>query len=207
MDHDDRNEQINRGPRDAAGVGPYARERESLVPLSTLSSWSVSDGEPDVRGWDVATVSGRQLGSVKDLLIDAKAGEVVLLDVDLAGSDTHSLVPIRVVQIDRARRVILMDSADLPDSAVRDAARPVPVDVADDNDRGVRRSVRYPDREVGVERTRLVDDVAPPADFSADARVDRDSAGDAARDAARDAAMIDRRRAERRKIDRMSTDF
>ncbi|MFI5228450.1 MAG: PRC-barrel domain-containing protein [Gemmatimonadales bacterium] len=199
----DRNDRIDRAPRDAAGVGPYARERESLVPLSTLSSWSVSDGEPDVRSWDVKTVSGRQIGSVKDLLIDAKAGEVVLLDVDLAGSDKHSLVPIRVVQIDRARRVILMDSADLPDSAVRDATRLVATDVAEANDKGARRSVRYPDREVGVERTRLVDDVAPPADFSAGARAERDPASDAVRDE----AMVDRRRAERRKIDRMSTDF
>jgi sporulation protein YlmC with PRC-barrel domain len=190
----DDNDRIDRASRDAAGVGPYAREREGLVPLSSLSSWSVSEGEPDVRGWEVRTVAGRQLGSVKDLLIDAKAGEVVMLDVDLAGSDRHSLVPIRVAQIDRGRRVILMDSADLTDVTVRG---PVGTSAQEASDPSAQRSVRYPDREVVVERTRLVDDVAPPADYSAGARIDRD---------AHDAA-IDRRRAERRKIDRMSTDF
>lgn len=190
----DDNDRIDRASRDAAGVGPYAREREGLVPLSSLSSWSVSEGEPDVRGWEVRTVAGRQLGSVKDLLIDAKAGEVVMLDVDLAGSDRHSLVPIRVAQIDRGRRVILMDSADLTDVTVRG---PVGTSAQEANDASAQRSVRYPDREVVVERTRLVDDVAPPADYSAGARIDRD---------AQDAA-IDRRRAERRKIDRLSTDF
>ncbi|HXD50024.1 MAG TPA: PRC-barrel domain-containing protein [Gemmatimonadaceae bacterium] len=190
----DDNDRIDRASRDAAGVGPYAREREGLVPLSSLSSWSVSEGEPDVRGWEVRTVAGRQLGSVKDLLIDAKAGEVVMLDVDLAGSDRHSLVPIRVAQIDRGRRVILMDSADLTDVTVRG---PVGTSAQEASDASAQRSVRYPDREVVVERTRLVDDVAPPADYSAGARIDRD---------AQDAA-IDRRRAERRKIDRMSTDF
>lgn len=195
MDHNDR---IDRGARDAAGVGPYAHERAGLVPLSTLSSWSVSDGEPDVRGWEVRTVAGRHLGSVKDLLIDAKAGEVVMLDVDLAGSDRHSLVPIRVAQIDRGRRIILMDSADLTDVTVRG---PVGTHAVEAGDATAGRVVRYPDREVVVERTRLVDDVAPPADYSASSRIDREAARDA-----QDSA-IDRRRAERRKIDRMSTDF
>ena len=105
----------DRHDRDAAGVGPYARERERLTSLASLGSWKVSEGDADVRGWEIRTVSGRQLGSVADLLIDADAGEVVMLDVDLPGTDRHTFVPIRVVQIDRAKRVILMDSADLPD--------------------------------------------------------------------------------------------
>src|ERR1700760_4693584 len=112
MEHDDRN------GRDAAGVGPYARERETLTALSSLESWKVSDGDPDIRGWEVRTVSGRQLGSVADLLIDADAGEVVLLDVDLPASDRHTFVPIRVAQLDRGRRVVLMDSADIPESGL-----------------------------------------------------------------------------------------
>src|ERR1700742_2142168 len=110
MDHNDRN------GRDAAGIGPYARERETLTPLSTLDSWKVSDGEPDIRGWEVRTVAGRQLGSVADLLVDADAGEVVLLDIDLPGTDRHTFVPIRVAQLDRARRVVLMNSADVPEA-------------------------------------------------------------------------------------------
>src|SRR5690349_8776502 len=108
----------DRTGRDIAGVGPYARERETLVPLSTLGSWTVSDGEPDIRGWEIRTVSGKQLGAVSDLLIDEKAGEVVMLDVDLPGTDRHTFVPIRVVQIDRERRIVVMDSADLPASGV-----------------------------------------------------------------------------------------
>jgi len=186
MEHNDRN------GRDAAGVGPYARERENLVALKTLGSWKVSDGEPDIRGWDVRTVSGRQLGSVSDLLVDPNAGEVVLLDIDLPGSDRHTFVPIRVVQIDRVRRLILMDSADLPDS---DLVRTERSAIADR--RGADpRSVRYPASggEVLVERPPIVDDPiaraeAPPLDV-----ID-------------DAAIAERRRNERRRINRMSTDF
>ena len=188
MDRNDRQQ------RDAAGVGPYAQEREKLLPLSSLDSWTVSDGEPDIRGWDITTVNNRQLGTVEDLLVDTDAGEVVLIDVDLPGSDRHTFVPIRVVQIDRERRVVLMDSADLPASAIERAGPVPPVDrrVTDARNAG---TVRYPraDREVVIERPVMPDDVR---------RRDGSSASDLAT-----AAGDERRRAERRRIQRVSTDI
>lgn len=167
----------DRQGRDAAGIGPYARERESLTALSSLDSWKVSDGDPDIRGWDVRTVSGRQLGCVSDLLIDADAGEVVLLDIDLPGTDRHTFVPIRVVEIDRTRRIILMDSADIPESDLVRTER-TPTGESRAADAGV---VRYPatDREVIADRAPLAD-VDP---------------------------STERRRADRRRIDRLSTDL
>ena len=59
-----------RRARDAAGIGPYARERERLVPLSQMGGWNVIDGEPDIRSWEVKTLSGRVLGHVRELLVD-----------------------------------------------------------------------------------------------------------------------------------------
>ena len=61
--------------------------------------------------------SGRAIGTVRDLLVDRKAGEVVLLDLDLAGGDRRGRAPIRAVQIDRKARVVRMDSSDLLDGA------------------------------------------------------------------------------------------
>ena len=180
MEHNDRN------ARDAAGVGPYAREREQLVPLSTLGSWSVSEGDPDIRGWEIRTVSGRQLGSVNDLLIDAKAGEVVMLDVDLPGTDKHTFVPIRVAQIDRERRIVLMDSADLPQTNISRTAATVAPEVEPGAG-----TIRYPDRE--VVRDRALADGARADDLAPE---DVDSA-----------PLVDRRRGDRRKIDRLSTDL
>src|SRR3982751_2603069 len=102
-----------RRARDAAGIGPYARERERLVPLSDLGGWNVESGEPDIRSWEVRTLSGRHLGAVRELLVNPDGGEVVMLDVALAGAAGHAYLPIRVVEIDRARRVIRADSGDL----------------------------------------------------------------------------------------------
>ena len=180
----------DRETRDAAGVGPYARERERLVALSTLDSWKVSDGDPDIRGWEVQTVNNRQLGTVNDLLIDPDAGEAVLLDVDLPGSARHTFVPIRVVQIDRERRVILMDSADLPTVDVE--RTDVPAVGRRASDVVPAQTVRYPrtDREVVVQRPALAD--APPREVVDSSRLD---------------AAEERRRAERRRIERVSTDL
>jgi sporulation protein YlmC with PRC-barrel domain len=173
-------ERNDRHGRDAAGIGPYARERELLVPMSTLQSWTVSPGEPDIRGWEVRTVSGRQLGSVSDFLIDQSKGEVVLLDVDLPGTDRHTFVPIRIVQIDREQRVVVMDSADLPESDLTRGDRDVTRDVLAEGG-----TVRYPDtdREVRRAAPRLADAPPPPP------------------------TAPERRRAERRRIERLSTDF
>jgi hypothetical protein len=200
-------DRIDRDGRDAAGVGPYAHEREHLTALSTLDSWTVSDGEPDIRGWEVRTVAGRQLGSVSDLLIDSKAGEVVLLDIDLPGNDRHTFVPIRGVEIDRGRRVILMDSADLPDSDLVRGDHVVPtgrraIDAG---------TVRYPrsDRQVLTDRPLVADSVAKPVTGSV-----IDTAADNPRIASLPAPetsiaenSVDRRIGDRRHIDRMSTDL
>lgn len=184
-------ERNDRNARDAAGIGPYARERERLTPLSSLD-WKVSDGEPDIRGWEVRTISGRQLGAVADLLVDADAGEVVMLDVDLPGADRHTFVPIRVAQIDRERRVILMDSADLPDSDLSRVESTRTQAALSDAPREAG-SIRYPrgDREVVADRAQLAD-AAPLLD------VRESSAG---------VPLGDRRQADRRRIDRVSTDL
>lgn len=109
--------------RDAAGVGPHARERANLVPLSEVKGWNVVDGGADLRSWEVRTLAGRMLGHVREMLIDKKAGEVVMLDVDLAGSGRRAMLPLRLVEVDRTRRVVRADSGDLqayePDGGTR----------------------------------------------------------------------------------------
>ena len=153
--------------RDAAGVGPYARDAEQLVRLSDLGKWDVAEGEPDIRSWEVRTIGGRELGKISELLVDPDAGEVVMVDVDLSGSHQHALVPLRMVEIDRHARVVRMDSADLtatsdPDVASSAASANVqggpeaPGRAWADSGR-----VRYPAREGErvVERRPLVEEV------------------------------------------------
>lgn len=143
-------------PRDAAGVGPYAAQRSRLRLLSGMRGWNVMDGEADIRSWEVKTVSGRLLGTVRDLLVDVKAGEVVMLDVDLAGTGRHAMVPIRLVEIDRGRRVVRADSGDLEEhDGANDRARLTTSELS-----RVGRDVKYADvtGERVIERRPIVEE-------------------------------------------------
>lgn len=102
-----------RSRRDDAGVGPDPSDTGELVRLEDLDGFTVASGEPDIRGWEVRTVGGREIGEVDDLLIDPMRAEVVKIDVDINGSDRHAEVPIRAVQLDRDRKVVIVDSGDV----------------------------------------------------------------------------------------------
>ena len=123
----------NRGMRDEAGVGPNPADAGRLIRLKDLRHFKIVDGEPDIRGWNVYTATGRELGDIDDLLIDTELEEVVMVDVDLKRDDRHTLAPIKAAWIDREhKRVVLnttmfdVDGSLLPRDEVR-ARRAAPV--------------------------------------------------------------------------------
>jgi hypothetical protein len=147
-------------------------------------------------------VSGRQLGVVQDLLIDAAGREVVMLDVDVPAENRHVCVPIRNVEIDRRTRVVLMDSADFASASSpastsssvtsrADAVAPVASAVADHSTE--RRSGLQRRTELDVTRAAAVDRAAGYDDLEPED--------------AEPLAADDRRREARRRIDRMGTDI
>lgn len=105
----------DRARRDQAGVGPdpETARRHGLVPMHDLDGYRIADGEPDIRGWDVRTLSGREIGEIEDLLVDPERGEVVMIEVELREEGVHAEVPIRSVQLDRESRAVIVDSGDL----------------------------------------------------------------------------------------------
>lgn len=171
----------DRGGRDSAGFGPYHRPDAELVPLRELGDWQLGQGEPDIRGWEVRTIGDRTIGTVRDLLVDRAAREVVLLDIDLEGGDRRGRAPIRAAQIDRRARVIRLDSADLIGAA--------------DVERGLRT-----ERDLATDR-----DLRPGAPAVRDREVDRAIAADAAdirtRDRELDARHHDAEAARLRDLD------
>jgi sporulation protein YlmC with PRC-barrel domain len=147
--------------RDQAGIGPHVAAAADLVPLRQLGDVRVVEGDADVRGWDVCTINGAKVGVVDDLLVDRAHGEVVMLDVALVGTSRHTLAPLRAVQIDRVRRIVLIDSADLngPADVAALSSRPLASDApraADlPRDEAIPRSAERAD-EVVVERRPVV---------------------------------------------------
>lgn len=101
---------------DNAGVGPEPGIPSRLHRLSESHHYRIASGEPDIRGWEVRTLSGNHLGEVEDLLIDPHRGEVVMLDVDLDNSSERINVPIKGVQLDRSSKSVIVDSGDIRDA-------------------------------------------------------------------------------------------
>jgi sporulation protein YlmC with PRC-barrel domain len=138
---------------DNAGIGPEPGSAARLHRLSESQHYRIANGEPDIRGWEVRTISGSHLGEVEDLLIDPHRGEVVMLDVDLDNSSERINVPIRGVQLDRSTRSVIVDSGDIRDARsmvtherVHDDDRAHDVRnraVEDTDDRTQARDVRY----------------------------------------------------------------
>ena len=105
------NRSANRGMRDEAGVGPNPADARRLVRLKELDDYKVAEGEPDIRGWNVYTATGRELGDIEDLLVDTELGEVVMVDVDLKRDDRHTLAPIKAAWIDRDNRRVVLNTS------------------------------------------------------------------------------------------------
>lgn len=101
--------------RDQAGVGPDPEDarRHRLVSMHELDGYTIADGEPDIRGWDVRTLNGREIGEIDDLLIDTDRGEVVMIEVELRDGGVRAEVPIRSVQLDRENKAVIVDSSDI----------------------------------------------------------------------------------------------
>lgn len=142
---------------DHAGVGPDPGRASRLHRLSESHHFRIAAGEPDIRGWEVRTLSGSHLGEVEDLLIDPHRGEVVMLDVDLDNSRERVNLPIKGVQLDREGRCVIVDSGD-----VRDAQQALADDSVHDHgeetdgrvdERNESRDIRY-----GATRERALDD-------------------------------------------------
>jgi hypothetical protein len=122
-----------------------------------MKKWDVADGDPDIRHWEVRTVSGRDIGKVRELLVDPDQGEVVMLEIDLSASDQHARVPIRSVQIDRAARIVRVDSGDVTPLEAAGEAK------STERERKWAETgrVRYPggDNEMVVDRRPVVEEV------------------------------------------------
>jgi len=73
----------------------------------------VAENEPDVRGWDVISSDGDELGEVDDLIVDTAAMKVRYLEIDAddvsdTGSDHGLFVPMESVDIDQERKRVMV---------------------------------------------------------------------------------------------------
>ena len=75
-------------------------------------------GEPDIRGWDVRYRNGEKIGSVEELILDAKAKKVRYMVVDLDENELRLehrkvLVPIGFAELDKGNDDVLIPNVSM----------------------------------------------------------------------------------------------
>ncbi|HSK08763.1 MAG TPA: PRC and DUF2382 domain-containing protein [Vicinamibacterales bacterium] len=79
----------------------------NLRRFSEMDNVEVSKEDPDIRGWDVTSADGQDLGEVKDLLVDTATMKVHAVEVELEGSrfnwndNRRVVVPVDTLRINR----------------------------------------------------------------------------------------------------------
>lgn len=114
-----------------------AEQNKHLYYIDELSDYKISDGYPDVRGWDVKDIDNRVIGKVDNLLVNKEAERVVYLDVEVDKSiidskydpygrpshteirefvnkdgQNHIIIPIGLVDLNEDSNFIYTDTID-----------------------------------------------------------------------------------------------
>ena len=86
-----------------------------LVRLEETKNFDIADGSQDIRGWNVRTADGRNIGKVEELIVDIAAKRVRYMDVKIDGKalgiedDRHILVPIGAAQLNEDKDDVVID--------------------------------------------------------------------------------------------------
>ena len=84
-------------------------ESSRLVPLGRTRDYTVREGMPDVRGWEVVGGDGAVLGRVSELMVDQTAGRVRYLEIETGDAERRRVhVPIGLARLDAERDAVLV---------------------------------------------------------------------------------------------------
>jgi sporulation protein YlmC with PRC-barrel domain len=114
----------------------------NLQRFSDMEDVEVSEDDPDVRGWDVVSSDGHDIGEVKDLLVDTSSMKVRCLEVELEGShfnwndNRRVAIPVDSVSLDEENDDVVIQGMGLAEIGRLEEYRPGPT-----------RDIGSPDRE------------------------------------------------------------
>ena len=77
------------------------------------SGFEIADGQPDIKGWDVKDMAGKQIGEIEELIFDTQTRKVLYIIVDLDDNeleltDGKVLVPIGLANLDEKEDEVVL---------------------------------------------------------------------------------------------------
>lgn len=103
----------------------------NLQRFSDMDDVEVAEDDPDVRGWDVLTPDGHDIGEVKDLLVDTTSMKVRSLEVELEGShfnwkdNRRVAIPVDNVRLDEEHDDVVIEGMGLAEIGRLEEYRPL----------------------------------------------------------------------------------
>lgn len=103
----------------------------NLHRFSDMDDVEVAEDDPDVRGWDVVSSDGHDIGEVKDLLVDTTSMKVRCLEVELDGShfswndNRRVAIPVDNVLLDEEHDDVVIQGLGLDEIGRLEEYRPV----------------------------------------------------------------------------------
>jgi len=90
-----------------------SKEKYNRLQELDHSNFEIIKGEPDIRGWDVRYRNGEKIGSVEELILDAKAKKVRYMIVDLDENELRLehrkvLIPIGFAELDKGNDDVMI---------------------------------------------------------------------------------------------------
>lgn len=94
--------------------GTYRREELNLQRMEDLENWTIAEGEPDIRGWDILTEEGDHVGKVHDLIASPKTQHVYFILAQIGGlwgmGGRQVLVPLDRIHLNRENHQVRIDA-------------------------------------------------------------------------------------------------
>jgi photosynthetic reaction center H subunit len=106
--------------RDGVGPAAYAQRADQpermldgspmIVPMSSVTGWSIASRDPDPRGMAVVGLDGATAGTVRDLWVDKSEPQIRYLEVELSPGGRAVLLPSGFVRYDAKGRKVKVAS-------------------------------------------------------------------------------------------------
>lgn len=115
--------------------GGYTR----LARVNDLDDYKVADNDPDIRGWDVRTAQGLDIGEVDGLIADPATMHVRYIEIEAEGKhlgtdrNDYLLVPIESARLDDDEEIVILGA--FPEAGLRGVPRFGRDDLTADHDR------------------------------------------------------------------------
>lgn len=87
------------------------RYESNIKPISELRGYEISEGDPDIRSWELFDKDNNKIGKVEDLLVDTNTDKVAYILASFGGilsmGGDSTAIPLHLVRLDKDNHKVM----------------------------------------------------------------------------------------------------